>query len=84
MYGNTIMQVAQSANYRIVAEGVLDPVWLECFGGLAITEERQPGRPVVTRLEGRPTDEAALQGVLDTLFMLGLRLVTVERLPSAP
>jgi hypothetical protein len=78
------MQVAQAANYRIVAEGVLDPVWLECLGGLAITEERQPGRPAITRLEGRPTDEAALQGVLDTLFMLGMRLVTVERLPSAP
>ena len=77
------MQVAQTANYRIIVEGVLDPVWLECFGGLEITEERQPGRPAITRLEGRPTDDAALQGVLDTLFMLGMRLVTVERLPSA-
>ena len=37
------MQVAQAANYRIVVEGVLDPVWLECLGGLEITEERQPG-----------------------------------------
>ena len=78
------MQVAQTANYRIVVEGVLDPIWLECFGGLAITEERQPGRPVVTRLEGRPTDEAALQGVLDTLFMLGMRLILVERIEPAP
>ena len=77
------MQVAQTANYRIVVEGVLDPVWLECLGGLEITEERQPGRPAITRLEGRLTDDAALQGVLDTLFMIGMRLVTVERLPSA-
>jgi hypothetical protein len=78
------MQEAHMADYRIVVEGVLDPVWLECFGGLTITEERQPGRPAVTCLEGRPTDEAALQGVLDTLFMLGMRLVTVERLPPMP
>ena len=77
------MQVAQTANYRIIVEGVLDPVWLECLGGLEITEERQPGRPAITRLEGSPTDDAALQGVLDTLFMIGMRLVTVERLPSA-
>jgi hypothetical protein len=84
LHGNIIMQVAKAANYRIVVEGVLDPVWLECLGGFEITEERQPGRPVITRLEGRPTDEAALQGVLDTLFMLGMRLVTVERLLSAP
>jgi hypothetical protein len=77
------MQVAQAANYRIVVEGVLDPVWLECLGGLEITEERQPGRPVVTQLEGRLVDQSALQGVFDTLIMLGMRLVTVERLPSA-
>ena len=74
------MQVAQAANYRIVVEGVLDPVWLECLGGLEITEERQPGRPVITRLEGCLTDEAALQGVLDTLFMIGMRLILVERI----
>ena len=78
------MQAAQAANYRIIVEGVLDPIWLECFGGLAITEERQPGRPAITRLEGRPTDEAALQGVLDTLFMLGMRLILVERIEPAP
>jgi hypothetical protein len=77
------MQAAQAASYRIIVEGVLDPVWRECLGGLEITEERQPGRPAITRLEGRPTDDAALQGVLDTLFMIGMRLVTVERLPSA-
>ena len=78
------MQAARAADYRIVVEGVVDPVWLECLGGLEITEERQPGRPVITRLEGRPTDEAALQGVLDTLFMLGMRLILVERIEPAP
>jgi hypothetical protein len=78
------MQKTQAANYRIVVEGVLDPVWLECLGGLEITEERQPGRPVITQLEGRLEDQSALQGVFDTLIMLGMRLVTVERLPLAP
>jgi hypothetical protein len=77
------MQVAQAVNYRIVVEGVLDPVWLECLGGLRITEERRLGRPVITHLEGRLTDEAALQGVLDTLFMLGVRLILVERTEPA-
>ena len=48
-----------------------------------IVEERQPGRPVITHLECRPADEAALQGVLDTLFMLGMRLILVESLPAA-
>jgi hypothetical protein len=77
-------QALQTADYRIAVEGVLDPVWFACLGGLEITEQRQPGEPVVTRLEGRLVDQSALQGVLDTLFMLGLRLISVECLPSAP
>jgi hypothetical protein len=78
-----MMQASQTANYRIVVEGVLDPMWLECLGGLELTEQRQPGQPVVTQLEGRLADQSALHGVIDTLFMLGLRLLFVERLPSA-
>jgi hypothetical protein len=76
-------QASQTADYRIFVEGALDPVWLDRLGGLEITEQRQPGQPVVTRLEGRLEDQSALQGVLDTLFMLGLRLITVECLQSA-
>jgi hypothetical protein len=79
-----MMQASQAANYRIVVEGVLDPVWLECLGGLEISEQHQPGQLVVTRLEGRLVDQSALQGVIDTLIMLGLRLLLVERLQPAP
>ena len=75
------MQASRAANYRIVVEGVLDPMWLECLGGLEMIEQRQPGQPVVTQLEGCLADQSALQGVIDTLFMMGLRLITVERLP---
>jgi hypothetical protein len=74
-------QAPQTAGYRIMVEGVLDPVWFDCLGGLEITEQQQPGQPVVTRLEGRLEDQSALQGVLNTLFMLGMRLLLVERLP---
>ena len=76
-----MMQASQALNYRIVVEGALDPMWLQCLGGFEAAEQRQPGQPVVTRLEGHPIDQSALQGVLDTLFMLGMRLITVERLP---
>ena len=76
-------KASQAADYRIVVEGVLDPVWFDRLGGLEITEQRQPGQPVVTWLEGRLVDQSALQGVLDTLFMLGLRLRAVECLRPA-
>jgi hypothetical protein len=75
-----MIQVSQAANYRILVDGTLDPMWLECLGGLEIAEQRQPGQPVFTRLEGWLADQSALQGVLDTLFMLGMRLILVERL----
>ncbi len=92
------MQAPRPANYRITVEGVLDPMWLPCLSGFDVAEEparpgqapnggapdqQERGHPVVTCLEGRVVDQAALQGVLDTLFMLGLRLVRVESLPPA-
>jgi hypothetical protein len=72
-------QVSQAVYHRIVVEGELDPIWRESLGGLAITEQSLPGMPVITRLEGSLADQSALQGVLDTLFMLGMRLILVER-----
>lgn len=77
------MQAPQTACYRIVVAGTLDPMWIACLGGFEPSELREPGQPVATRLEGCPVDQAALQGVLDTLFMLGMRLIRVECLPPA-
>jgi hypothetical protein len=71
-------QASEATHYRITVEGVLDALWLQCLGGLEATEQRQPGQSVVTRLEGCLVDQAALQGVLDTLIMLGMRLMLVE------
>ncbi len=74
------MQVSQATHYKIVVEGLLDPMWLECLGALEVSEQRDPGLPAVTSLEGQFVDQSALQGVIDTLFMLGLPLMLVERL----
>ena len=68
--------------YRIIAEGEVVPLWRECLGGLEVIEHRQPGRPVTTQLEGQIADQSALQGVINTLFTLGLRLTFVERRPQ--
>ncbi len=76
------MQASQAAIYQIVVEGSLDPIWCECLGGLAIAEVREPGQPTVTRLTGRLADQSALQGVLDTLFMLHVRVLSVQSLPA--
>jgi hypothetical protein len=82
LFGSIMMQAPQAIGYRIVVEGIIDPVWFASLGGLHITEQRRPGRPAFTQLKGLLADQSALHGVLDTLFMLGLRLVFVERLPA--
>ena len=78
----TMQQVSQPLTYRIVVEGEIDPMWHDCLGGLTLAEQRGPGQPVFTQLEGRLLDQSALHGVIATLFMLDLRLVRVERLPT--
>jgi hypothetical protein len=67
--------------YQILVEEALDPKWSECLGGLTITVRDQSEQPPVTVLSGCLVDQAALQGVIDTLFMLNLRLLLVERRP---
>lgn len=78
----TMRQASQPLTYRIVVEGEIDPIWYDCLGGLTLAEQRGFDQPVVTQLEGMLADQSALHGVIATLFMLGLRLVRVERLPT--
>jgi hypothetical protein len=65
--------------YQIHVEGVLDPQWSECLAGLTISVREQPPHPAVTELTGPLEDQAALQGVLDTLFMLKMPLLMIKR-----
>ena len=56
--------------------GTLDPRWSERLGGLRV---RAAGRgSPVTELRGRLRDQAALFGVLVTLYDLGLPLLAVD------
>jgi hypothetical protein len=66
-------------NYRILVEGSIDPNWSDCLGGLAISVDKGPSQRLVTELCGPLKDQSALQGVLDTLFMLNMRILLVER-----
>ena len=60
----------------IRAAGTLDPRWSARLGGLRV---RAAGRGFpVTELSGRLRDQAALFGVLATLYDLGLPLLSVD------
>ena len=74
-------QTAPIPYYQILVAGVIDSTWTACLGGLDISVREQPAQPVVTMLTGPLEDLSALQGVLDTLFMLNMPLLLVERFP---
>ena len=55
------------ANYRIRVQGHLDRTWTARLEGMAIKPDMSAG-PNVTILEGYVFDQAALSGVLNTLY----------------
>jgi hypothetical protein len=65
--------------YEIKVPGRLEEGWSEWFEGMTITVEAGAGCPTITTLTGIVTDEAALQGLLDRVYSLGLRLLSVKR-----
>jgi hypothetical protein len=66
--------------YRIQVQGRIGSRWLDRMQGLAVTSTLPDVDPSLTILEGELLDQAALAGVLNTLFDLHLPLVSVERL----
>jgi hypothetical protein len=66
--------------YEIQVPGRLDEGWSEWFEGMTITVEEGTDCPTITTLTGIVTDEAALQGLLDRLYALGLRLLSARRI----
>jgi hypothetical protein len=65
------------AFYRIRIQGVLDESWAEELG-MGIGWIKEIGRGPVTILKGEVLDQAALVGLLNRLYGLGLPLVSVE------
>lgn len=68
------------ARYRICALGRFHPDWLDMLSGEWVIAESQSSRPDVTTLVGQVLDQAALLGVLEQLYSLGLPLLSVEQL----
>jgi hypothetical protein len=66
--------------YRIQVKGSLDRKWSDWFDGFAIT----PQPDDTTLLVGTVRDQAALHGVLTKIRDLGLPLLTVQCVETAP
>ena len=68
------------AFYRISIKGMLPDSWIDRLGGLQIVATTSKG----VTLEGWLPDQAALNGVLETLYTLLLPIVEVTRLQEQP
>ena len=68
----------KSADYRIKVQGTLDEKWSKRLGGMSVTIDHMEKQKPVTTLEGCLRDQAALAGVLSTLYELHLPVLSVE------
>jgi hypothetical protein len=65
------------ATYQISVQGMIDPDWSDRLSGMTIGLVREEARPSVTILKGELSDQAALAGVLNTLYELHLPILSV-------
>ena len=74
------LKLETPATYRIRVQGRLDDTWADRLGGMAITADTAAEKLPVTILVGHLADQAALSGILNTLYELHLPLLSVENL----
>ena len=74
------MKLETPATYRIRVQGNLDESWFDRLGNMAIAPDTVPDKPPVTILVGHLPDQAALSGVLNTLYEMHLPLLSVENM----
>ena len=66
--------------YQIIVQGRIDPTWSDRLEGVTISQPTVEEDPPVTTLEGELSDQAALAGVLNTLYELHLTVLSVKRM----
>lgn len=68
------------AIYQIAVQGKIEPAWSDRLEGMSVRQIALETGSTVTTLEGRLSDQAALAGVLNTLYELHMPVVSVTRL----
>ena len=77
-YGYTgNLKVDSPAIYQIELLGKLDISWSDNLAGMNITSYKE-GDKIITTLIGRLSDQAALAGLLQSLYEMRLPILSVE------
>ena len=70
------------AAYQITVRGTIAPEWADRLESMTIKPLLRDDGAVFTVLTGELTDQAALSGVLNTLYDLRLPIIAVDKLPA--
>jgi hypothetical protein len=73
----------ERAQYQIRVQGRVEPPWAARLGDLTLAVHDGGRNATVTDLTGWIGDQAALMGLLEQLYALGLTILSVERLEEA-
>ena len=71
------------ARYEIKVPGRLEEHWSEWLEGMTVKVESRDRGPTITTLTGEVPDQAALQGLINRLYTMGLSLISVNLVPSS-
>jgi hypothetical protein len=80
--GSMEQDITSPMHYRIVVQGVLHPRWHTRLGGMTISDFDHEEGTSQTTLVGELVDQAALLGVLNSLYSLHMILLSVCCLPD--
>ena len=76
------LTLLKPATYRISVQGAISRDWTDYFRTLSVSTASPIDRRPVTTLTGQVADQAALVGLINALYGLGLPLLSVECLSS--
>lgn len=81
----TAVQAQQATfTYEISVEGELDESWSDWFNGLLQRTQQAGTGTIITTLTGPVADQAALRGIICSIWDLNLVLLSVQRLDPLP
>ncbi len=72
---NPHLGINQAATYQIQVQGYVPAHWLDLFEGWQAAFDDEQG---VTTLTGLVADQAALHGLLQALYAVGLPILSVQ------
>ena len=68
----------EHAMYLIRVLGELDGRWLDYFDGISIVVDAPPGKKTVSTLCTHNSDQAAVLGILNSLYQYGYPLLSLQ------